>query len=58
MPQFQSEFQVHNHSNGKELRIPMQIKPISLTIAELRNRDKQQLGNGLVCTSLPLNNEL
>ena len=40
----------HNHSNGNELRILMQIKLISLTIAEhqdsLRNRDKQQLGNG------------
>ena len=42
---------VHNHSNGNELRILMQIKLISLTIVEhqdsLRNRDKQQLGNGL-----------
>ena len=41
---------MHNHSNGNELRILMQIKLISLTIAEhqdsLRNRDKQQLGNG------------
>ena len=41
---------MHNHSNGNELRILMQIKLISLTIVEhqdsLRNRDKQQLGNG------------
>ena len=41
---------VHNHSNGNELRILMQIKLISLTIVEhqdsLRNRGKQQLGNG------------
>ena len=41
---------MHNHSNGNELRIVMQIKLISLTIVEhqdtLRNRDKQQLGNG------------
>ena len=38
-------------SNGNELRILMQIKLISLSIVEhqdsLRNRDKQQLGNGL-----------
>ena len=42
---------VHNNSNGNEVGIPMQIKLISLTIVEhqdsLRNRDKQQLGNGL-----------
>ena len=41
---------MHNHSNGNELRILMQIILISLTIVEhqdsLRNRDKQQLGNG------------
>ena len=41
---------MHNHSNGNELRILMQIKLISLSIVEhqdsLRNRDKQQLGNG------------
>ena len=41
---------MHNHSNGNELRILMQIKLISLTIVEhkdsRRNRDKQQLGNG------------
>ena len=41
---------MHNHSNGNKLRILMQIKLISLTIVEhqdsLRNRDKQQLGNG------------
>ena len=41
---------MHIHSNGIELRILMQIKLISLTIIEhqdsLRNRDKQQLGNG------------
>ena len=40
---------MHNHSNGNELRILMQIKLISLTIVEhqdsLQNRDKQQLGN-------------
>ena len=45
---------MHNHSNGNELRILMQIKLISLTIVEhqdsLRNGGKQQLGNGLfVC---------
>ena len=43
---------VHNHSNGNELRILMQIKLISLSIVEhqdsLRDRDKQQLGNGLL----------
>ena len=41
---------MHNHSNVNELRILMQIKFISLTIVEnqdsLRNRDKEQLGNG------------
>ena len=41
---------MHNHSNVNELRILMQIKLISLLIVELqdslRNRDKQQLGNG------------
>ena len=41
---------VHDHSNENELRIFMQIKLISFTIVEhqdsLRNRDKQQLGNG------------
>ena len=41
---------MHNHSNGNELRIVMQIKLISLTIVEhqdsLRNRNKHQLGNG------------
>ena len=45
---------MHNHSNGNELRILMQIKLISLTIVEhqdsLQNRDKQQLGNGLLGT--------
>ena len=47
---------VHNHSNGNELRILMQIKPISLKIVEhqdsFRNRDKQQLGNGPLVTGL------
>ena len=47
---------VHNHSNGNELRIVMQIKTISLTIVEhqdsLRNRDKQQLGNGPLTVTL------
>ena len=42
---------MHNHLNGNELRILMQMKLISLTIVEhkdsLRNRDKQQLENGL-----------
>ena len=41
---------MHNHSNGNKLHILMQIKLISLSIVEhqdsLRNRDKQQLGNG------------
>ena len=41
---------MHNHSNGNELRILMQIKLISLTIVEhqdsLRNRNKQQFGSG------------
>ena len=45
MPQFQSESWCTN-----KLRMLMQIKLISLTIVEhqdsLRNRDKQQLGNG------------
>ena len=45
---------MHNHSNGNELRILMQIKTISLTIVEhqdsLRNRDKQQLRNGPLYT--------
>ena len=43
---------MHNHSNGNELRILMQIKLISFSIVEhqdsLRNRDKQLLGNGLL----------
>ena len=47
---------MHSHSNGNELRILMQIKLISLTIVEhqdsLRNRDKQQLGNGPFIVSL------
>ena len=42
---------MHNHLNGNELRILMQMKLISLTIVEhkdsLRNRDKHQLENGL-----------
>ena len=41
---------MHNHSNGNELRILIQIKLISLKTVEhqdsLRNQDKQQLGNG------------
>ena len=41
---------MHNHSNENDLPILMQIKLVSLTILEhqdsLRNRDKQQLGNG------------
>ena len=49
---------MHNHSNGNELRILMEMKLICLRIVEhqdsLRNRDKQQLGNGpltsLACT--------
>ena len=48
---------MHNHSNGNELRILIQIKLISLTIVEhqdsLRNQDKQQLRNGpLICVLL------
>ena len=43
---------MHNHSNGNELRIVIQIKLISLTIVEhqdsLWNRDKRQLWNGLL----------
>ena len=43
---------MHNHSNGNELRILMQIKRISFSVVErqdsLRNQDKQQLGNGLM----------
>lgn len=42
---------MHNHLNGNELRILMQMKLISLTIVEhkdsLRNQNKQQLENGL-----------
>ena len=44
---------LHTHSDGNEYRILMQI--ISLTIVEhqdsLRNRDKQQLGNGQLLIS-------
>ena len=50
---------MHNYSNGNELRILMQIKLISLTIVEhqdsLRNRDKQQLGNGRLSMCVCMN---
>ena len=49
---------MHNHSNGNELQIVMQIKLIFLTIVEhqdsLRNRDKQQLRNGPLAAALSL----
>ena len=47
---------MHNHTNGNELCILMQIKHISLSIVEhqdsLRNRDKHQLENGLLLSYL------
>ena len=53
---------MHNHSNENEFCILMQIELISLTILEhqdsLRNRDKQQLGNGLLNKHLSFRSQI